>query len=75
MFVNTRIYHECEGGIDKSVPSITVWSYEVCTVMTTDNPEGQIFPILTQIVDSFSCSSISLTFLFQKSSEKLYVEL
>ena len=43
MFVNTRIYHECEGGIDKSVPSITVWSYEVCTVMTTDNPEVRIF--------------------------------
>ena len=29
-----RIYHECEGGIEKSVPSIFVWHQEACQVMT-----------------------------------------
>ena len=43
-----RIYHECEGGIGKS---------EACRVMTNSDHEGRIFqPILTPIMDSFSCS-------------------
>ena len=43
-----KIYHECEGRIGKSVPRITVWHHEACQVMTSADPEGQIFyPTLT----------------------------
>ena len=38
-----RIYHECEGRIEKSIPRITVWHHEACGVMTNGNPEGWIF--------------------------------
>ena len=31
---NISIHHECEGGIEKSVPRITNWHYEACPVMT-----------------------------------------
>ena len=37
-----RIYHECEGGIEKSVPRITVWHHEASRVMTNGVPEGRI---------------------------------
>ena len=40
---NIRIYHECEGRIEKSVPGIAVWHYEACRVMTNGDPEGQVF--------------------------------
>ena len=40
---NIRIYHECEGRIEKSVPRIAVWHHEACPVMTNGDPEGQIF--------------------------------
>ena len=40
---NIRIYHECEGRIEKSVPRITVWHHEACQVMTNGDPEGRIF--------------------------------
>ena len=38
-----RVYHECEGRIEKSFPRITVWHQEACRVMTNGDPEGQIF--------------------------------
>ena len=38
-----RIHHECEGGIEKSVPRITDWHHEACGVMTNGDCEGQIF--------------------------------
>ena len=38
-----RIYHECEGGIEKSVPRITDWHHEACRVMTIDDHKGWIF--------------------------------
>ena len=41
-----RIYHECEGRIEKSVQRIAVWHHEACRVMTNGDPEGQIFSIL-----------------------------
>ena len=56
----TRIYHGCEGRIEKSVPRITVWHYEACRVMTNCDPEGQIS--LTRIMDSSSCSPKYTTF-------------
>ena len=40
---NIRIYHECEGRIEKSVVRNTVWHHEVCRVMTNGDQEGQIF--------------------------------
>ena len=41
-----RIYHECEGRIEKSVPRFTVWHHEACRVMTNGDPEGRIFSVL-----------------------------
>ena len=38
-----RIYHECEGRIEKSVQEISLWHHEACLVMTNCDPEGQIF--------------------------------
>ena len=38
-----RIYHECEGRIEKSVPRIAVWHHVACRVMTNGDPEGRIF--------------------------------
>ena len=38
-----RIYHECEGKIEKSVPRIAVWHHKARRVMTNSDPEGQIF--------------------------------
>ena len=38
-----RIYHECEGRIEESIPRITVWHNEACPVMTNVDPEGHIF--------------------------------
>ena len=40
---NIRIYHECEGRIEKSDPRITVWRHEACRVMTNGDLEGRIF--------------------------------
>ena len=45
-----RIYHECEGRIEKSVPRISVWNHEACRVMTNGDFEGRM--------DSFSCSPL-----------------
>ena len=41
-----RIYHEYEGGIDKSVPRITDWHHEASRVMTIGDREGTDFSIL-----------------------------
>ena len=38
-----RIYHECEGGIEKSIPRVAFWHHEACRVMTNGDPEGRIF--------------------------------
>ena len=38
-----RIYQECEGWIEKSVPRIAIWHHEACRVMPNGDPEGQIF--------------------------------
>ena len=39
----TRIYHDCEGGIEKSVLRIAVWLHKAWRVMTNGDREGQIF--------------------------------
>ena len=38
-----RIYHKCEGKIEKSVLRITIWHHEACRVMTNGDLEGRIF--------------------------------
>ena len=38
-----RIYDECEGYIEKSVPRIAVWHHEACRVMTNGDFKGHIF--------------------------------
>ena len=38
-----RIYHECEGRIEKSIPRISVWHHKACRVMTNGDPEGRFF--------------------------------
>ena len=38
-----RIYCECEGGIEKSVPMITDWHHKACRVMKNGDHEVQIF--------------------------------
>ena len=38
-----RIYHKCEGRIEKSVPRITVCHHKACRVMTNGNLERRIF--------------------------------
>ena len=55
LLTTIRIYHECEGRIEKSVRRITIWHHEACRVMTKGDPEGRIFyPTLTRIMDSIS---------------------
>ena len=41
--LNIRIHHECEGGIEKSVPRIRNWHQEPCRVITNGDQTGQIF--------------------------------
>ena len=38
-----RIYHECEGRIEKAVLRIAVWHHEACGVMPNGDREGRIF--------------------------------
>ena len=40
---NIRIHHECQGGIEKSVPMIMDWHHEACRVMTNSDRERWIF--------------------------------
>ena len=52
-----RIYHKCEGRIEKSVPRITVWHHEACRVMTNSDPEEQNFLSYPHMNNGFfSCS-------------------
>ena len=38
-----RFYHECEGGIEKSVQRISRWQHGACRVMTNGDRERRIF--------------------------------
>ena len=59
-----RIYHNCEGRVEKSVTRIAVWHHEACRVMTNSDPEGRIFHTLTRITFFFSCSPLLLFIIF-----------
>ena len=66
-----RIYHEYEGGIEKSVPRITDWHHEACQVMTIGDPEGRIFLSHPHTnYGFFSCSPLNTSFIFEKKLEK-----
>ena len=64
--------HECEGGIEKSVPSITIWHHEACRVMTNGDYEGQIFySTLTRFNELFFLLTIKYhIFMFKNGSQK-----
>ena len=69
-----RIYHECEGGIETSILSIAIWNHVACRLKTN----GDFFyPILTQIIDCFSCSPLNFAFLFKKKTSEVpdYVDM
>ena len=56
-----RIYHECEGGIEK------YWHHEACQVMTNGDCKGQIFLSHPHTNNRFfSCSPLNTTFLYLK---------
>ena len=66
-----RIYHECEGRIEKSLPRITVRHHEACrTVILRD---GFFYPTLTRIMDFFLAHHCFYYFKisFQKSLNML----
>ena len=46
-----RIYNGSEGGIENSVPRITLWHYEACSMMTNGDPEGWIIRIYDECED------------------------
>ena len=50
---NIRIYHECEGRIEKSVPRITIWHHEACRVMKNDDPYWRIFLSYPNTINGF----------------------
>ena len=51
-----RIYHECEGRIEKSVLLVTVCHHSASLVMPNGDPQdGLFYHTLTRIIDSFSC--------------------
>ena len=57
------IYHEREGGIEKSIPRITVWHHEAYRVMTNGDHEERIFLSYNGV---FSCSQLVSTLYYLK---------
>ena len=43
IFETIRIHHECEDGIEKSIPRITDRHNEACRVVTNGNHKGRFF--------------------------------
>ena len=68
-----RIYQECENGIEKPVPIITVWHHEDCQVITKGDAEGWINLICPYTNDwLFFLSTINFHILsLKKGSQKL----
>ena len=66
---NIRIYHDCEGGIEKSFPRITDWHHEACRVKTVGGREGRIFLSHphTNIRFVFFCSPLNTSFILDKT--------
>ena len=61
--IGSQIYHESEGGIEKTIPWIADWHHEACRVMTNGDPQGWIFyPTFTRLMDSYSSSPFYTAF-------------
>ena len=60
-----RIYNECEGRIEKSVPMLSIWHHEACRVMTNDDLEGPIFLSYPHTNNGFFFLLTTSFFLFQ----------
>ena len=63
-----RIYHECEGRIEKFVSRIAIWHHEACRVMTNGDPEGQIFLSYPHTNNGFFFLLITVFFFIKKAS-------
>ena len=48
---NKKKFNECEGGIEKFAPWITVWHHRVCRVMTYVDPVGRCFLFHPQTIN------------------------
>ena len=59
-----RIYHECEGRIEKSLPRIDVWHHESCRVMTNGDPEARIFLSYPHTNNGFFSSLLTTVFIY-----------
>ena len=70
-----RIYDECEGWIEKSIPRVAVWHHEACRVMKNGNPEGRIYIsyicTLTRIMDYFLAHHCFYLFILKSASRSL----
>ena len=60
-----RIYHECEGRIEKPVLRFAVWHHQACRVMTNGDPEGRIFLSYSRTNYGFLLTTVFI-YLFQK---------
>ena len=66
-----RIYHECEGEIEKSVPRITAWHHKPCRVMTKGDRVGLIFLFHPQMNNGlFFLLTTKYLILYWKKHEK-----
>ena len=63
--LHAHAFHECEGGIEKSIPRIAVWHHEACGVMTNGDPKGWISLSYPHTNNGFfSCSLLYMYILF-----------
>ena len=71
-----RIHHKREGGLEKSVPRITVGHHETCRVMKNGNQEGSIFLVYSQTNNEFFfLLIIYYLFINQLSENPEYAEM
>ena len=69
---NVRIHHECEGGIETSIPKITNWHHKAYRVMTNNDHEDWIFPFLCYMKNRlFSCLPLSTAFVLETNVKRL----
>ena len=62
MSENIRIYHKCEGGIEKSISRITIWHHKACGVMSYHDPKGWIYLSTPRSKGGFFFSPFSSAF-------------
>ena len=62
-----KLYHECEGRIEKSVPRIAVLHCEACHVMTKGDLEGGFFLSFPHTNNGFFFLLTTVFYLFNLS--------